>query len=134
MTRTITSVLGACFAAAMVSCSGGDDTKIDYTVRFTDVMNKDRGEAAMPGSFTSLMAQQTVPLQGSMATLEIKSDQAGLRFSVIEPSTPAPMRRGGVLCVPGKGGGVAQANAQLGGGGHYLITVNYKGASCAPDM
>jgi hypothetical protein len=111
---------------AGLSCSDGEQTKIDYTVRFTDVNNVDRGEAAPPGSFSSLQAAQSVMLKGSSATLEIKSDMAGLHFDVLE----GQVRRGALVCSAGKGSGVAQANAPIGAGGHYLITVTYKGASC----
>jgi hypothetical protein len=68
-----------------------------------------------------------------MATFEIKSEMNSLRFSVIEPGTPA-LRRAAATCTKGKGSGVSQADAQVSTGGHYLITLTYKGASCVVEQ
>ena len=88
----------------------------------------------MPGSFTSLTGAQMATLKGSMASLNITSDMSGLHFAILESDGMLTMRRGALSCSTGKGEGVAQANASIANGGHYLIRVSYKGASCVPEM
>jgi len=131
MRRVIASL---CFAASfVVACSDSDQTKIDYSIRYTDINNVDMGDAVTPATITSLQNQNmtNVMLKGSSATLNITSDAAGLHFAIFE----GMMRRGVLTCTTGKGSGVAQANAQtVDGGGHYLIKVSYKDATCGPEQ
>ena len=79
-----------CFLAAptvgLTGCSG-DDTKIDYKVTFSDGAGKDKG-IVDSGSFNTIQASApSKALAGSMATLEIKSDTAGLHFVILESVT-----------------------------------------------
>jgi len=121
----------AAIALLALSCSSGDDISIDYSVKFTDATNHDQGNAVMPGNFKTLTPpMQSTPLTASMATFEIRSDMGGLHFSVLE----GPMRRGAISCIAGKGTGVQSANADVSTGGHYLITLAYKGVVCTPEQ
>lgn len=118
---------GLCVFLLAMGCSSGDDVKIDWTVSFTDMSGKNLG-VVESGSFTTI--QSSAPskmLQGSMATLDIKSDMNGLYFTIIDEDMN---RKGAVTCTAQSGSGSVKANANMVNGGHYLITVNAKGARC----
>lgn len=114
----------------VAGCSSGDEVKLDYTVSFTDVAGKSKG-AVDSGSLSSI--QSSVPpktLMGSTATFEVKSDMAGLHFTVVEDG----MRKGQLTCTAQPGSGEASADAPVTNGGHYLVFVSYKGARCIPEQ
>jgi hypothetical protein len=111
-------------------CSSGDDVKIDYTVTYTDGAGRDNG-VVESGSFSTI--QSSAPgkmLMFSMATFDIKSDMNGLHFTIAEDT----VRRGALSCISQVGSSAASASANLSAGGHYLITVNAKGAHCIAEQ
>jgi hypothetical protein len=129
MIRRVGLVIGF-FVLCLNGCSSGDEVKIDYTVSFTDIYGKQAGTVDS-GSVTGIGSNVPAKaLKGSTATFEVKSDMAGLHFTIVDEG----MRKGHIVCTAQPGSGSASAQANVMSGGHYLIALNYKGSRCLADQ
>jgi hypothetical protein len=118
-------------AIGLVGCGSSDEVKIDYTVSFTDAAGKSLGTLDS-GSLTSIestVGAKTL-MMGSTATFEVKSDMNGAHFTIVEDG----MRKGQLTCTKQAGTGTASASANLSTGGHYFMSLTFKGARCIAEQ